>query len=219
MIKKSVIAVLVLFMINCFFVIGISVKDYTPGWFKDYGGNQSGVLYNFWHSLNPFIPAKGEVHPYDNADVYGWYNGSFFGLAEWEREVCLIDLSTDVMNIRNVVAGDTDDEWNIYTTTVTVAATRQKSFNNSYLYEVSWYIFPYGNDALYRVYLKRGNKKEYFAGKPDAGDGNWETATQYVGDSGYDAAYFDEKYNKVVLEYRDYGSPAVNDMVVSVVEK
>jgi len=219
-IKRLVIIIVLLFMISCCFVIGVSVKDYKPGWFEDYGGNQSGVLYNFWHSLNPFILPKGKVNPYDNADIYGWYNDSFFGLAEWEREVCLIDLTTDVKNIRNVVAGDTENEWNIYTTTITVSATKEKGFNNSYLYEVSWYVFPYGNDALYRVYLKKGGgEKEYFAGRKGDDDSNWQSASRYAGDSGYDARYLDKEYEQVVLEYRDYGSSVVNEMVVSVVEK
>lgn len=219
MIKKLVVITVLLFMINCFLVIGVSVDDYRPGWFKDYGGNQSNVLHNFWYSLWPFIPPKGEINPYDNADVYGWYNDTFFGLANWEREVCLIGLTTDVMNIRNVVMEDIEEEWRIYTTTVTVSAIKQKGFNNTYLYSVSWYIMPYSNDALYRVYLKKDSDQEYFVGKKGTKDTDWEDVSRYVGDSGFDARYLKKEYDKVVLEYRDYGSTVVNEVIVSVVEK
>jgi len=218
--KKKLLLILVLIvLVNVIFVFGATVDDYKPGWLKDYSANQSGILHNFWHSLNPFIPDKNQVDPYSNADVYGWYNNTFFGLANWEREVCLLDLSTDVRQIRNVVEDTTLGETTIYTTTLTVSATRERGFNNTWLYEVSWYIMPYIDDALYRVYLKKGIEKEYFEGKKGDDDDDFSEAYMQVGDSGYEARYMDIKYEQVILEYKNYGSDNIQEMVVSVVDK
>ncbi len=219
-----VFVALALLVINSAFILGAGVNDYRPGWFRDwegvYGeeGTQTGVAGNFWLSLNPFLD-KYDVSPYANADVYGWYNKSFFSLANWEREVCLIDLSSDVRYVRNVVDDIVLDETNIYTTTLTVSATKQQGFNNSWLYEVSWYVMPYDEDLYYRVYLKKGDDKEYYAGKKGDDDEDFELVSQYVGASGYEAEYLDKVYDEVVLEYKDYGSDKVEEMVVSVVEK
>jgi len=216
---KLILLIGVMILAHCFLVVSASSEDYVPGWFESWDGNQTGILYNFWHSLNPFIPEKSEIDPYDNADVYGWYNGSFFGLANWEREICLMDLSTDVRSIRNVVEDTSLDETNIYTTTITIAATKQLGFNNSRLYEVSWYIMPYNNDAYYRVYLKNGDDKNYLAGRKGDKDEDWSLVTKMVGDSGYYAGYLEKDYEKAVLEYRDPGSSTVNEMVVSITDK
>jgi hypothetical protein len=227
--KKLFLGLCILFLVllSSFFVLGAKVDDYKPKWFTEqWGGNQSrewGILNNFWVMLSPFAFSyygSEEVDQSASADVYGWYNGTFFGLANWEREVCLIDLSTTVRNLRNTVDDYSIDQTNIYTTTITVSATKDLGFNNSRLYEVSWYIMPFNNDALYRVYLKKeGQENEYFAGKKGDKDEDWKSVTKLVGDAGYDARYLDKDYDKVVLEYRDYGSSVVNEMVVSVVEK
>jgi hypothetical protein len=216
---KHLLITCIILLMSCILVIGVSVNDYKPGWFESYEGNQSGILYNFWHSLDPFALPKGEVNPYDNADIYGWYNNTFFGLANWEREVCLVDLSPDVRNIRNVATDTALEQTNVYSTTITVSSAKQYFFNNTYLYEVSWYIMPFGSDALYRVYLKNNNDKEYFAGTSGNKDSNWVSASQFSGAAGYDARYTQNNFDKVVLEYRDAGSSAINEMVVSVVDK
>jgi len=219
--KKALILVIgVMVLASCFLVAGASLEDYKPNWLTTgWEGNQTNILENFWYSLWPFATPTNQVNETDSADMYSWYNGSFFGLANWEREVCLIDLSTDVRNLRNVVEDTALDETNVYTTTITISATKDTVFNNTKLYEVSWYIVPYNNDAYYRVYLKKGDTKEYFVGKKGDQDDDWVLITRNEGASGYDVKYLDNDFEKAVLEYRDYGSDTVNEMSVSVVKK
>jgi hypothetical protein len=190
---------------------------YKPGWFESWEGNQSGVLYNFWHSLDPFVPPKDDIAPTDNADVYGWYKDTFFGLANWEREVCLMDLTSDIRNVRDVIT-DTD-EISVYTTTITASAQRQMAFNNSYLYEVSWYIRPYSDDAEYKVYLEQGTTREYFEGKTGDASGAWKAVSKLSGDSGYEIRYLNSNFTNVVLSYRPVGSTQATNFSVSVVNK
>lgn len=226
LIKKIVLIGVMALIISCVFTLGLSdaeKKKYLPSWFgesweSNWGDDQANILQNFWLSLTPFAD-KGDVDPYADADVYGWYKDAWFGLANWEREVCLADLSSDVRSFRNAVEDSAVDSWSIYTTTVTVSATKGYGINDSYLYEVSWYIKPYGGDALYRVYLRKGNSKYYFAGKKGTGDDKWVTVSRYVGDANYKAQYLNMSYSEVVLEYRDAGSEAVDEFVVSVVDK
>src|SRR4030042_4813904 len=224
--KKLLIGILVMMLLVSSFPVWSSSKDdYMPKWWTEqWGGNQSrpwGILHNFWVMLSPFsfdYYGSEEVNQYDSADIYGWDNGTFFGLANWEREGCLVDFSTQVEHIRNVVDDPILDSTTIYTATVTVSATKDYGFNNSRLFEVSWYIMPYGNDAIYRVYLKKdGAENEYFAGKKGDDDDDWKSVSRYVGDAKYDAKYLDIDYDKIVLEYRDYGSAVVNVRVVGVV--
>jgi len=217
--RKTLIIVGIVFILCLAISLALTKEDYMPGLFESWDDNQSGVLYNFWHSLNPFISQKGDVNPYDNADVYGWYNNTFFGLYNWEREVCLIDLTSDVHNTRNVVTDSDLEQTNVYTTTLTIAATKAYALNRSYLYEVSWYIMPYGNDALYRVYLANESSKEYIKGLKGDADEKWVSVTKLIGAAGYEAKYIPNNFDKAVIEYRDAGSEVVNEMNVSVIDK
>lgn len=185
----------------CSSALAATRDDYKPGIFESWDEAQGNVLQNFWNSLNPF--ASDDLDPEDNADIYNWYNGTFFGLANWEREVCLLDLATDVRNVRG--SGSVDDRIDIYTTTLTVSAIRTLYWNTSY-YEASWYIMPYTTDMEYRVYLSKGSDKEYLAGKAGNVTGSFLEATKQVGASGYEVRYITDDYDKVVLEYRMVGS-------------
>nr|MCK4929882.1 hypothetical protein [Nanoarchaeota archaeon] len=205
--NKIIIWIIISIMCSC-----LVLPADEPGAWDDYHGGDP--LTNFvdpWH-----LRMHGALQ--EPADMYSWFNDTFFTVAEWEREVCLADLSTDVRNIRNVVLG-TDAIENVYMTTVTITATKERGFNNTKLYEVSWYIVPYNIDALYRVYLKNGNDKEYFAGREGDDNNGWEGVSQYTGDSGYDARYLTNDYDTAVLEYREGGSAVVNEISMSVVNK
>ena len=188
------------------------LDDYKPGFFEDYHGGDP--LTNF---IDPWL-LRWHGSSQEPADMYGWYEHTFFTIAEWEREVCLADLSTDIRNVRNVVTG-LDEIENVYMTTVTVAATKMKLLDKTTLYEVSWYIAPYNVDALYRVYLEKGSDKEYFAGNEGDDDDDWEDASQYTGDSNYMARYLEKDYNAVVLEYREGASSSVYKIVSSIAVK
>lgn len=199
--KRSVILVIGLILLSGL-VMATDKDDYKPGWFESWDEAQTGVLSNFWHSLNPY--ASNNLTMEDDADIYNWYNGTFFGLANWEREVCLLDLATDVRNVRG--SGSVDDRMDIYTTTLTVSALRTLYWNTSY-YEASWYIMPYTADMEYKVYLTDGgDDKEYLAGKAGDDTESFLEAIKQVGDSGYEAIYLTKDYKKVVLEYRMIGS-------------
>jgi hypothetical protein len=213
-------------LLSSLYALGAKVDDYKPKWFSEsWAGNQSrpwGILNNFWVLLSPFTSdysGNEKVDPYASADSYGWYNGTFFGLANWEREVCLIDLSSDVRNVRNAITDSDLEQTTVYTTTLTISATKEYAFNGSYLYEVSWYIMPYGDDALYRVYLANGSSKEYIKGLKGDADEKWATVTKLMGAAGYEAKYIQNNFDKAVIEYRDAGSEIVNEMSVSVVDK
>jgi|GEM_PF-3226846 len=210
---KRIIVLLVMSVITSIMYASFVLPvDNKPGFWEDYHGGDP--LTNF---IDPWLlRMHGFVE--EPADMYGWYTNTFFTLAEWEREVCLADLSSEVRNIRNVVT-DLEGVSNVYMTTITVAATKQRGFNNSKLYEVSWYVAPYGGDALYRVYLRKGDKKEFFAGRKGDEEKDWIFVSQYVGDSGYDARYLEEDYDFVVLEYKQDGSEVVNEVSVSVTKK
>jgi len=216
--KKLITGIVFLILINIWLVSGASVDDYRPGWFKDYGGNQSNILHNFWASFWPFAYKEG-VDPYDNADIYGWYNNTFFGLANWEREACLLNTGEEVRNIRDAIYDSILDESTVYTTTLSISATKEAGVNNTYLYEASWYVLPYGGDLYYKVYLMKDTDKEYFAGKKGDQDSSWELVEQYAGDSGYEAKYFEKDLEKAVLEYKDYGSDVINTLEVSIANK
>jgi len=215
---------------GCLFASAMSDEDiarYTPGWFgenweDDNAGGGADILQNFWLSMTP--KTESSVDPFASADIYGWYNESWFGLANWEREVCLLDLSSGVRNIRNAVEDSSLENVNVYTTTITITATKDYGINDSYLYEVSWYIMPYGGDVKYRVYLQKGTKKYYVEGKKGDGDNKWTDASRYSGESDYWVNYLNLSYDNIILEYRDETgngeySDDVNVMNVSVVPK
>ncbi|MBN2458938.1 hypothetical protein JXB28_01520 [Candidatus Woesearchaeota archaeon] len=231
MMKKKIALLLLLLLVSCFAAFAVNDEDYIPKWLvEDWSGDRNrdwGIANTLYNVFAPFAfdyQGREEVSPFASADVYGWYNGTFFGLADWEREVCLMDLTTDVQSIRNVATDSILGSVNVYTNTITVTATRDYGFNGSYLYEVSWYIMPYGANALYRVYLKKNNIKYYFAGKKGDADEKWVSVNRYSGDSKYIPKYLNNTYEQVVLEYRDElssgeYSQTVNELVVNVVDK
>jgi hypothetical protein len=124
-----------------------------------------------------------------------------------------------VQSVRNVVEDSMAGSVNVYTTTITVSATRDYGFNGSFLYEVAYYIMPYNTNALLRVYVKKDSVKYYFVGKKGDADDKWKTITKYTGDSDYLPKYLNKTYEQVVLEYRDVGSTEVNEMIVNITDK
>jgi hypothetical protein len=174
---------------------------YTPSWYQAWDGTQKNILTTFWDNINPFYTPVEDADPYDNADVYGWYEGTFFGLSNWEREICLMDLTTEVANVRS--SATSEDEVEIYTTTLTVAAKKTSLYNTT-LYEVSWYIRPDGASAQYRVFLNNGISKEYFAGSASS-----FASAPLSGQSGYVPKYINANFTEVTLEYK-IGSESKN---------
>jgi len=152
------------------------------------------ILNNFWLTVNPFASASG-VDPAESADIFGWYNGTFFGLAQWERDVCLLDLSADVRSNRDEFMSAEGQRY-AYTTTVTASANKVRYGNVTY-YEASWYIMPFDADAHYVVYLDDGKSKLYLKGT----DREFVPVRKLVGANGYDVKYADTDYSKIVLKY------------------
>lgn len=177
-----------------------SPDDYKPNWYQSWEGTRSGVLGSFWDQINFWNIDEG----YDlkqSADYLGWYKGTTFDVQNWEREVCLMDLSSDVRNIRS---SSKESSSKIYTTTVSVSAKKSLSYGTSYLYEVSYYIRPYDSAATYKVYLfntANSQEKYYLAGTKST------TKNVAAGKSqgGYEAKYIDAVYDKVVIEFTENG--------------
>lgn len=221
--NKIIRLILVLLVLTPLLTAGApaTIDDYRPHWIGEtYEGMRTGMLYNFWHSFWPFYSYGKEQPPNEqNADIYGWYNHTNFGLANWEREVCMIDLSSEVRNVRNVVYNYETESERVYTTTVTVSATRELNFDGNYTYEASWYLVPYSSDAYYRIYFLQENDKFYIKGKDGDEIENWERVAENKYASGYYANYLQPFYEKAVLEYKYSSSGSVNEFLATIANK
>jgi len=212
--NNSIIVFGILLLLSCSFASAGSYDKFKPRFYEDYESGSGGVLADFFHSLNPFDSSKYIPEGEDNADIYGWYNGTFFGLAKWELEACLVDLSPETENIRSD-ASLSEDSGALYVTTLTLAAKKYVSYDEKFYYEVSWYIMPYGTDIEYKVYLKKGSSKLYIVGKEGSGDDSYEEVSRYVGDTGYEVKEdVDVEYDEAVLEYVDLDSGTTHDEFV-----
>jgi hypothetical protein len=193
-------------------VLADSKSDYAPSWYDSPSGKN--ILHNFIDTLNPFSGSDANSMQ-NSADIYGWYNGTFFTVYEWERQVCSMDLSSTVTNLKDSITNSEDLE-QFYTTTLSVSAVRTEMWNTTY-YEVSWYVMPYTSDSVsYNVYLTDGSNKEYFAG--NSAD-SFKTASRQSGDSGYTVKYLSSLYDKVIMEYKFPDSDELLSLESSVVTR
>ncbi|MFH0870861.1 MAG: hypothetical protein V1866_07470 [archaeon] len=206
--KIIVFAIFVL--LSCSLASAGSYDKFKPKFYEDYE-SRGGLLDDFGHSLNPFDTSKYIPEGGDNADIYGWYNGTFFGLAAWELEACLVDLSPETENIKSD-ASLSEDSDAFYVTTISLASKKMISYDEKFYFEVSWYIMPYGTDILYKVYLKKGSSKLYIVGEQGSGDDSYVEVSKYVGDAGYELKEdITVEYNEAVLEYIDLDSGTTHD--------
>ena len=223
--NNRIILIIIVLVLSSSLVISApaTLDDYRPGWLglRTYEGMERGIFYNFWHSFWPFYSyGKEQPNPGDSADMYGWYNRTFFGLANWEREVCMIDLSSDVRNVRNSVYNYETEREQVYMTTITVSATKQSSLNDTILYEVSWYFTPYMDNAYYRLYITDLlNERNYIIGKEGNELTDWINVNVNNVASNYWANYLQVNYDKAVLEYKYSSDGSINEFAVTIANK
>jgi len=164
-------------------------------------------------SLTSWIPFFGGAEE-GEGDIYNWYNDTFFTLEKWEIDVCLVDLSTNVREFRDsTTTYGFGYEDNIYTTTLTLAATKKKFNETEWLYKISWYLMPYNFDIPYRVYLVDDQGNLFF---PPNNDEDWIDAPRYTGKSGFETFYSNIIYKQAVLEYNE---TTHKEFKVDIVEK
>ena len=189
---------------------------YAPRIYESWDSARGNMLTNFWDGVNFF--SSGKLDPNEDADTYGWYKGTFFGLAGWEKEICLADLSTDVRNVRDVVS-NSEGETEVYTTTITASAVKSLGWNTS-LYEASWYVASYGEGEQglrYRLYLEGDKGSEFIKGKAGNESGAFESAGR--SSSGYEVRYLLGKFDRIVLEYKFGDTGAAQVFEAPVVER
>jgi hypothetical protein len=195
--NKMIIAAALLILSSMFVMADDSLDKYKPSFWKGESWDTEGSVFtNFWRNLNPFDDNKVT----STADIYNWYNGTAFGLADWESEVCSIQLSTDVRSFRDTATSE-ENKKNIYTTTITATAIKTTYYNFSY-YEASWYVMPYSQDLSYRLYLTDGSKKDYIIGKDGNTSASFVNVNQLSGTNGYDAKELAANHTKIILEYK-----------------
>lgn len=216
MLNKALVPIVCIMMIiGCGLVSAGSYDKFKPKFYEDYESAKGrGVLSDFSYSLNPFDTSKYIPEEKNNADIYGWYNKTFFGLAKWELEACLVDLSPETENIKSD-ASFPEDASSLYVTTLTLAAKKFISYDEKFYYETSWYIMPYGTDIEYKVYLRKGSSKSYIVGKEGSDDDSYVAVSKYVGDTGYEVKDgLTVDYDEAVLEYVDIDSGTTHDEFV-----
>lgn len=141
--------------------------------------------------------AKFNVHSLWTPSDSGSYSNMDFSkdfwlpIEPWEYEVCRYGLSTQLTPQKNQagIGGS------VYNTTITVTASQfYAPGNNSYLYEVSWYVHPSGETGgYYTINLIGSGIDDIFIQKTGAG--------QRRGSQGYNAFYSSKNYTKVKLTY------------------
>jgi len=226
-VNNKIILIMIVLVLSSLLVASApaTIDDYRPAWLiGSYEGSETGassMLYNFWHSFWPFYSyGKEQPNPGDSADMYGWYNRTFFGLANWEREVCMIDLSSDIRNVRNAVYNYETDREQVYMTTITVSSTKESSLNDTILYEISWYFVPYGHGAYYRLYITDlFDQKHYIVGKEGDELTDWINVNVNNVASNYWANYLQVNYDKAVLEYKYSSDGSINEFAVTIANK
>lgn len=164
---------------NKYTFIDTAKWDDQHNWKTDWGKNTI-------HSLFAFKPVGS--NSYINMD----FTKDFWQPIEpWEYQVCSQGLSTELNQKENQV----DIGGSIYNTTITVTANQfVPAGNNSYLYEISWYIHPFGETGdYYTINLVGPGVDDVF--KPKTGAG------QRRGDMGYETFYATKNYTQVKLVY------------------
>ncbi|MBN2052008.1 hypothetical protein JW756_00720 [Candidatus Woesearchaeota archaeon] len=166
----------------------------APSFLERLGNSWGYSASNWW----PFD--KSRVYDGGPADIYNWYNGTFFTLEPWEMAACLLDFTTDVRELSDSTFNiGTGDDY-VYDTTMTINAKKQPYNATESLYKVSWYILPYDMNFPYRVYFIDNDDKDFFIPNDNK---VWRTATMGIGDSGYEAFYSSKKFVRAGIEYND----------------
>ena len=179
--------ILIIIILSSTMVLGYEPED-RPNIIKR-------ALQSWGNSLTHWLPFVDRESDQD-ADIYDWYNDTFFTLDRWEMDVCLMDLSTNVREFRDSTNSYTfvyDD--NLYTTTISLSAKREYFNETEWLYKLSWYLMPYRFDLPYRVYLVDDERNIFY---PPNDDDAWMTAVVYSGDSGYEAFYSPRSFAQAV---------------------
>jgi hypothetical protein len=142
------------------------------------------VLHSLW------VPHTAGGTTYHNMD----FTKDFWQPIEsWEYQVCSQGLSTALAPKGNQV----ELGGSIYDTTITATASQAyvSQGNDSYLYELSWYVHPSGDGYHYSINLIGPGVDDVVKSKVDVG--------QLRGDQGYITFYSAKNYTKVKVIYND----------------
>ena len=143
---------------------------------------------NIWtiNDLNKFIDTSGN-------GIYDYSKDFWMPIQPWEYMVCSRGLSTQLVDENSVMASG----GGIYmgNESITVAAYRRvPKDNDSFLYEVTWYIMPSGAKGYMYTINARGHGQTIVV---QATKG----AGQKTGDAGYLPFYSTVNYTEIVLTY------------------
>ena len=200
---KNTLILIMVFILTCSIVNAVDLHLFSPGsglntytfidksMWKDRHDVGDTVKHSLWA---PHTPGD----PYKDMD----FNKDFWQpIQPWEYDVCRSGLSTQLNPKQNQLSIG----GSIYNTTITVTANQfYAPENNSYLYEVSWYVHPFGETGgYYTINLMGIGIDDVFIQKTGAG--------QRRGSQGYNAFYSSKNYTKVKLVYE--GAPYSFDIL------
>jgi uncharacterized protein YpmB len=145
--------------------------------------NNLGYGSNLW-TINTFL----------DDSLYDYSKDFWMPIQPWEYMVCSRGLSTQLVDEGGVTAAG----GGIYqgVDSISVAAYRRvTSSNDTFLYEITWYIQPSGRGYYYTIDAKSGSSTRVIQAK--------EAAYQRTGDTGYLPFYDKVNYTEIVLKYLD----------------